>query len=194
MDIRHCAAMIDLETLGTTPGSIILSVGALLFDPFQLNTEQELRTHTFYANIAPSSQPNSHSSADTIAWWAQQSSEAQAAVQTDQQHIADVLRNLYNFLMFRGSGQQHPPAHELWANGPNFDCVLLQYAYDQYSTFSMPLPYYQHYDVRTAKELVWRHGHRRPQIHIGTKHNALDDCVAQAMYVQLAHAELALKP
>ena len=30
-------AMIDIETLGTEPGSVVLSVGAVKFDPFTLS-------------------------------------------------------------------------------------------------------------------------------------------------------------
>lgn len=40
--------MVDIETLGTTPGCVTLSVGAVAFDPFSFKTGAE-----FYSNIDP---------------------------------------------------------------------------------------------------------------------------------------------
>lgn len=191
MQLRNCAAMVDIETLDTRPGAIIISIGAILFDPFQLNDPHELTAHTFYMNVDRSTQPESRSSEDTIAWWAKQSKEAQERLLVNPQPIATALRELHNFLCFR-NGETHPPAHELWANGPNFDCVNLELAYEKYSKFQLPIKFFKQYCVRTIKETAWRHGEGRPNIEIGIAHNALDDCIKQALYVQLAHAKLGL--
>jgi len=189
MQIRHCAGMVDIETLSTKPNAVILSIGAILFDPFQLNDPSELRQHTFYINVDRDSQPHSAVDQDTIDWWAKQSDDAKNRLAVAPQPIALALQELHNFLVFR-QGEAHPPTHELWANSPSFDCVILQSAYSLYSRFKLPVPFSRWYDVRTTKELAWRHGVGRPPLHIGTAHDALDDCVQQALYVQIAHAKL----
>jgi hypothetical protein len=194
MILRHCAGMVDIETLSTEPSAVILSIGAVLFDPFVQNTADELANgHTFYVNVSPESQPESHSSEETRAWWALQSESARQAVLTNQQHVVDALRELHNFLVFR-CGQNHPPAHEIWANSPSFDCVILSHAFRKYSKFPFPVPFFQHRDVRTAKELAWPHGQGQPLIHVGVAHNALDDCIKQALYVQAAYKVLGTTP
>jgi hypothetical protein len=126
-----------------------------------------------------------------VAWWETQSETARLATLTDPQPIADVLRDLYNFLLFRG-GQTHPPAQRLWANGPNFDCVILESAYRNYSTFKMPLEFNKLRCVRTLLDTAWPNKAGRPNLDIGTKHNALDDCIQQALLVQMAHIDLGL--
>lgn len=182
--------MVDIETKSTRPDAMILSIGAILFDPFQLNDPNELMQHSFYVNVSEDSQPNSHICPDTVEWWSRQSEAARARLTVDPQPIASALRDLHNFLVFR-QGKTHPPAHELWANGPNFDCVVLESAYYRYSPFKLPIPFMRQFDVRTTKELAWRHG-GAPKFDIGIAHNALDDCIKQALYVQLAHVSLGL--
>lgn len=194
LSLRHCAGMVDIETLSTQPDATILSIGAVLFDPFQVNMPDELANgYTFYVNVDRNSQPRSRSSEDTVAWWAQQSPEAQAALLVNPLPIEVALVELHNFLCFR-QGASHPPAHELWANGPNFDCVVLEHAYRQYSRFKLPIDFRRQYCVRSLKEMAWRHGTGRPRIEVGIKHNALDDCIQQALYVQAAHVTLGITP
>lgn len=185
--------MVDIETLSTRPDATIVSVGAILFDPFECDTVAALMDgHTFYRTVDRESQPKSHVCPDTLAWWDRQSETARAQLLINPQPVALVLQELHNFLCFR-QGQTHPPAHELWANGPNFDCVILESAYRNYSPFKLPIPFMRQYDVRTVKELAWRHGNK-PHITVGVAHNALDDCVQQALYVQAAHITLGVTP
>lgn len=188
--INHCGGMVDIETLGLTPSSKIVSVGAVLFDPYRLNSPEELfNGYTFYANVDPDSQPQSTTCPDTMEWWSRQSEAARGALSANKQPIDVVLRELHNFLCFRQQ-DSHPPAHELWANGPNFDCVILEHAYRMYGNkFTLPVPFNRQYCVRSIKRAAWPAGDA-PQLNIGVAHNALDDCVKQAMLVQMAHAEL----
>ena len=184
--------MVDIETQSTRPNAVILSIGAILFDPFQVNDPADLMEHTFYMNVDPASQPYSHVCPDTLAWWERQSESARLRLTVDPQPIGVALTALHNFLVFR-QGLSHPPAHELWANGPNFDCVVLESAYHQYSRFKLPIDFRRQYDVRTTKELAWRHG-GAPRIDVGIAHNALDDCIKQALYIQAAHVTLGISP
>ena len=57
-------AMIDLETLHTTPGAAVLTVGGVKFDPFS-----DAEPHSeFYYKLDIDSQYRQVSD-DTIAWW-----------------------------------------------------------------------------------------------------------------------------
>ncbi len=70
--------MIDLETLATSPDASVLSIGAVKFDPFgdELNDQQ---MDSFYVRVDLDScdRLGLVTSDSTIAWWAQQSQEAQ---------------------------------------------------------------------------------------------------------------------
>ena len=63
-------AMIDIETLGTEPGSVVLSVGAVKFDPF---TAQEPHAKTLWKPNVDQQTVAERSILDsTLEWWAKQ--------------------------------------------------------------------------------------------------------------------------
>ncbi len=70
--------MIDLETLATSPDAAILTIGAVKFDPFG-DDINEPNCDKFYVKVDLDSCDRiglvTHD--DTIAWWANQSKEAQ---------------------------------------------------------------------------------------------------------------------
>ena len=43
--------MIDIEGLGPTPTPVILSIGAVAFDPSKVESAETLRNRGFYVNI-----------------------------------------------------------------------------------------------------------------------------------------------
>jgi hypothetical protein len=65
--------MIDMETLSTSPDCVILTIGAVRFDPrgegvverLELRPTIDEQTEEFNRHIDP----------DTVAWWGQQSEE-----------------------------------------------------------------------------------------------------------------------
>jgi DNA polymerase III epsilon subunit-like protein len=156
--------MIDIETLGTTPGSAILSIGAVVFGPDGLGD-------TFYAPILLQSCTAVDLTIDpnTIAWWMQQSDEARAAAfRTDADPIADVLEQ---FTCWYGLvGAERP-----WCHGATFDVPLLDAAYKACG-MKAPWRFYDVRDTRTLYDLAGVKVNRST----GTHHNALDDATAQA--------------
>ena len=70
--------MVDLETLGTAPGSVILSIGAVRFD-----VEKGLLDE-FYVNIDVESSQRLGLTidGDTVMWWLKQSDAARAKCRT----------------------------------------------------------------------------------------------------------------
>jgi hypothetical protein len=156
--------MIDIETLGTTPGAAILSIGAVVFGPEGLGD-------TFYAPVLLTSciavgltiDPN------TVAWWMQQSDEARkAAFRDDADSVSDVLEQFTCW--FGLVGAERP-----WCHGATFDVPLLEAAY---KACGMRAPW-RFYDVRDTRTLYDLAGVKVDRTK-GTHHNALDDACAQA--------------
>lgn len=170
--------MIDIETLGTKPGSVIASIGAVAFDA----TTGEFG-ETFYVKIDVADAQNEglHIDASTVAWWMQQSDEARASTFTgdDKTSLMLGLGELYDFVTKES-------ADRVWGNGPSFDLVQLEAAYTKTGKLA-PWSFRAHRDLRTLRDLS---GVDIPNI--GTAHNALDDAIAQAHAVIEAYKLLGL--
>lgn len=164
--------MIDLETWGTQPGSMLRSLGAVVFDP----TTGELGDE-FYANIDEASQEavGLKKDASTVQWWTEQSAEAQAALLTDQHPLSKVLQGF-------ASWWDHVDGQYVWGHGASFDPVLLEAAYAT-CLLDTPWAFWNVRCCRTVLALANRRPDRRAN---ETHHNALDDAKAQARAVAAA--------
>lgn len=157
-------AMVDTETLGTTPGSAILSIGAVMFGPAGLGA-------TFYAPVLLQSCMDFGLTVDpnTITWWMSQSDQARAAAfRADASPLPRVLLDFSAWFIAQN-------ALRPWCQGANFDAPLLEAAY---KACSLPVPwkFWNVRDTRTLYELAGVKVDRSK----GTYHNALDDAKAQA--------------
>jgi hypothetical protein len=176
-DAQLVDVMIDIETLGTTPGSAILSIGAVMFGPAGLGEE-------FYAPILLTSctAAGLRIEPDTVLWWMKQSDAARAAAFCDDaQHLIIVLAEFGDWLMKHG-------AERPWCHGANFDAPLLDAAY-RACGMTPPWKYWNVRDTRTLYELADVKVNRAR----GNHHNALDDARAQAeaAVVALQHLQSA---
>lgn len=157
-------AMIDTETLGTTPGSVILSIGAVMFGQAGLGA-------TFYAPVFLQSCTDVGLTVDpnTITWWMRQSDEARAAAFcADAAPLPQVLQDFSDW--FVSQGAQRP-----WCHGATFDVPLLDAAYKACG-MTPPWKYWSVRDTRTLYDLAGVKVDRTN----GTHHNALDDARTQA--------------
>ena len=158
--------MIDIETLGTRPGSAIVQIGAVKFEP----TAHELGAE-FEGTISPV-QPKMCIEGSTVRWWMNQSDSARQRVfpyQPDYGSLEDALDAFSRF--YDGS--------PIWAHGVTFDIVLLEVAYHHHGR----RPPWTYRDIRDTRTLFAL----RPDITLpftGTEHNALDDARHQAKHVQ----------
>lgn len=163
--------MLDLETWGTRAGSAIRSVGACIFNP-----DTGTIGKTFYRNVTDASCEDMGLVKDprTVAWWAEQSAAASAALDEDQQHIADVVSDFSKWWAAN-------KAVYVWGHGANFDPVLLEAAYE---ACMLDKPW----DFRNVRccRTVLAMANRKPLRGGGTHHNALDDAIAQAKAVAAA--------
>ena len=80
--------MIDLETLGTTPETPVISIGAVFFNP-----ETKKLGPTFYLPLAVDEQISRgrKPTGATLKWWMQQSNAAKKVFNEDAQPVEKAL-------------------------------------------------------------------------------------------------------
>ena len=164
--------MLDLETLGTKPGSVILSIGACAFD-----AHGETIDKTCYLAIDPADAQRHGLRLDaaTVLWWMDPArAEAREAWHTLPKIDLDSA-----LIGFTGWLDQFGHDWVLWGNGSEFDNALLQTAYEVCG-FDVPWTYKQNRCFRTLKGLFPGHEPQR----LGTAHDALADAVHQARHLQ----------
>lgn len=171
--------MLDLETWGTVPGCAIRSVGAVMFDPYGNSVATE-GPHTFYRNVDDLSNEEFGlwREQGTVDWWARQGEAAQAALLVDQRHLGAVLSDFSEW--YRSVG-----GHNLWSHGACFDVPVLAVAHHK-GGLKPPWDFRYVRDTRTLYDLTAM----PPSHQVGTKHNALDDAIAQALDVQSSYRVL----
>lgn len=158
--------MLDLETLGTSPGSVILSIGAVRFDENGLGD-------TFHKHIDPEDclKLGMTVDASTIFWWMAQSEEARNNLLVAGKYL--LMQTLYAFSSwFAGS-------EYLWGNGAAFDNALLSAAYRSVD-ISFPWEFWNDRCFRTVRA---ENPHVSAPEFEGVKHNALDDACHQARHL-----------
>ena len=164
--------MIDLETLATSTDAVILTIGAVKFDPFGSDIK-EPAMDSFYVKIDIDScdELGLVSNDDTIAWWAQQDKLAQAEAfeGDDRIHIRDAFDRLYKFCW---------GAKRVWSNGASFDIPICEHVYRKLNK-AIPWPFWSVRDVRTAFDLGINPN--RPPV---MAHHALQDAWNQAVGIQ----------
>ena len=159
--------MLDIETLGVIPGSAILSIAAVEFDKDRIGDR-------FYRNIVPDSNALAGLTIDpaTVTWWDKQSPGAREALIPNRVPIEQALEELNRFISI-------DPKCEVWGNGADFDKPLIDAAY-RACGMRAAWPTFSGRCFRTMKsqspdiELEWE----------GCHHNALDDAINQALYLQ----------
>ena len=158
--------MIDLEGLATGPDTTILTIAAQAFDPFGSG----YYTQHYYARVTLESQENRAIDDGTIAWWATQPEHAREEAFGEQDRIPlDQALDELGRLIWHSK--------MIWAQGPTYDCNILEHAYKSYGK-ALPWKYYQVRDSRTMFSL-W------PELPIPpTSHHALEDCRRQIGMLQ----------
>lgn len=114
---------LDLETLGTHAGCVILSIGAVAHVPGRPQDEKE----EFYSAIdLPSCQAAGLKiEGDTLTWWLGQPIEVRAAAFDGTLSIQYVLVQFADWLKSVASKD----GIEIYGKGPSFDCAILAAAY-----------------------------------------------------------------
>jgi len=171
--------MIDIESLDTSPYCVILTIGAVLFDPkgkgvvdkLELRPTIEEQTEKFNRVIND----------DTVRWWSEQSPEALEEAMSDRDRISfkEAMEKLYKFCWNHRA---------VWSNGAGFDIVAMETAFRQLE-MSIPWPFYTVRDTRTLYEIA--NVKLKSGGHV-TSHRAIEDAERQAVVVQEAYRKLGL--
>ncbi len=161
--------MIDIETLGTTYGCAVLSIGAVRFDR---NTGEI--GDKFYASMGQEAKRYGHASPSTLDWWEQQSPEAKQAAFGGADDPVDVAEGLSSWI----NGNDL-----VWGNGSIFDIIILESWFESLASVGATVSwkFWNVRDVRTVVDLSPLNV--KDFIREGVHHNALDDAIHQAKYV-----------
>jgi DNA polymerase III epsilon subunit-like protein len=170
--------MIDLETLATSPDAAILTIGAVKFDPFG-DDVNDPDCEKFYVRVDLDScdRIGLVTNDDTIAWWAQQSKEAQdEAFSPDNRiDIVDAMNQLYKFCW---------GAKRVWSHGAAFDVVICEHIFNKIQK-AVPWKFWEVRCTRTLFDIGI--DPKRPPV---LKHHALEDAWNQAVGVQNVYKRL----
>lgn len=184
--------MVDIETLSTAVNAVVLSIGAVEFDPM---TGKILRP--FYSELDLSEQDKRHVDLNTAQWWFKRCQENPSNFKLMTKHnrekegVSFALHKLGEFInggveyaMTRVEGYEKIA---LWACDPDFDIAILA---DLYKEHNLPTPwkYSEPKSVRTVRMLTQIADMEIP-VH-EADHNALNDCIRQAKEVSYFIANL----
>lgn len=176
--------MLDIETLDTSPQAVVISIGAVVFDP--LAEELGPVYYTELTDLADQQQRGRTLNADTVVWWMNQDALARqvfAEKAADAPNRATTVNALLGFAeLIRAAGGRDAL---IWGNGSDFDNIIVGSLYDSYG-MKKPWSYSKNRCFRTMKNL-------RPDVKVareGTHHNALDDAITQAKHLQAIYQAL----
>ena len=171
--------MLDLETLGTRPGCVILTLGAVKFDPYSL--KEPGPGIYFRVDVDEQTALGREVQEDTMQWWLEQVEDVreEALGEHDRVSLDTMYRDLNRFLV---------GVDNIWAQGPLFDFAILEHLYRQ---MGWPTPWH-YWQIRDSRTLFGVHGDPRVKGKTGL-HNALEDCVSQATAVQQVYNKLGIE-
>ena len=167
--------MLDIETLGCRPTSVITQLGACLFD-----RKTGERGDSFIRNIdvADSLMAGFTIDKETVDWWRQQPDEYKTWI-TDCVHPKEALTEFTEFC------KKHKPKG-VWSHA-TFDIPILFNAYT-ITNIDVPFHYRVCRDIRTLVDIATLSKKSKKTIQerqAKKTHNALDDCVRQIEYCTL---------
>ena len=170
--IKHL--MLDLETLSVAPDAVILTLGAVQFDPFGKGVIDEL-----YIRIDLDEQETLKRSIDpsTIDWWAKQNPEImEEAFSPDNRiKLTDAVDQFHRFTQ---------GCNRFWSHGAVFDLMIMENLYRQLNK-PFPWKFWDLRDTRTLFDLGFN-----PDMPKGSLHNALEDAKRQAIGVQNVFSQI----
>ena len=172
-------AMIDLETLGTTPDCAVLTIGGVKFDPNLIHKP----TQEFYYRFEVNEQLDKGRTTleSTLEWWGKQDEEVREEALGDGNRtpVIEVLQALNKWCV---------GVDAVWCQGPAFDICILENLYRQYD-HHIPWAFWKIKDSRTLFGIMPKDPRKEFDF---AAHNALEDCKVQAICVQHTIKELGL--
>lgn len=168
--------MVDMETMAVSPNAVVLSLGAVHFDPYTSDITDEIY---FKIDLDDQDKLGREIDPNTLDWWSKQDPAImeEAFDPNGRLPLADAINQFHKFAW---------GCSAFWSHGATFDLVIIENLYRQ---LGKPLPwqYWQLRDTRTLFDL----GHD-PEMPKESKHDALADAIRQAIGVQNVYRKLNL--
>lgn len=163
-----CNIMVDLETLGTRPGCVVLTVAAVPFaNPYPLDD--------FYVRISQKSSMEFGLYVEDQAarWWDEQPAPARDEAYGGTTELQSAL------YAFKDYCAALPSAPILWGNSAAFDCGILEAAYIAVG-IEKPWSFRNERCYRTLKNVMKQIPAKKSKVY----HHALHDAKAQAEHAE----------
>ncbi len=166
--------MVDLETLATSPDAVILTIGAVTFDPASNKIFDKLY---YRVDVESCDRLGMTINDDTVEWWSKQSADVQteAFAEDNRVPIEEVIEKFHKFAW---------NCDAFWSHGATFDLVILDCYYRKLNKVP-PWNFWQIRDTRTLFDLGYD-----PEMPKEGLHNALEDASRQAIGVQTIYRKL----
>ena len=168
--------MIDMETLAVSHRSVILSLGAVHFDPYSDQISDSL-----YMRIDLDSQDKLNREIDpnTIEWWSKQdpSIMEEAFSPENRVPLSEAMDRFHKFAW---------GCKTFWSHGATFDLMIIEDVFGQLGK-NLPWNFWALRDTRTLFDLGVD-----PEMPSGSKHDALQDAIRQAVGVQNVYRKLGI--
>lgn len=158
--------MVDIETIGSAPSGIIVSIAAVKFNFHNDDCEKFIVN----CDVSSSKKLGMLMDASTIQWWATQPKSARDAWMVNPQPITKALTDFKEFVGYNWKDAV------FWANGSQFDFSILNWSFNA-TEIEPPWKYWNIRDARTAYSIFGLNLREFPRV--GEYHNALDDCMTQ---------------
>jgi exodeoxyribonuclease VIII len=169
--------MVDMETMAVSPNAVVLSLGAVHFDPWSTGISDQIY---FRIDIDDQDKLGREIDPNTLDWWAKQDPVImeEAFSSLDRVPLVEAIDRFHKFAW---------GCDNFWSHGATFDLMIIENIYRQLKKPS-PWNFWQLRDTRTLFDL----GHD-PEMPQGQKHDALQDAIRQAIGVQNIYAKLKIK-
>ena len=169
--------MVDLETMAVSPSAVILTLGAVQFNPYGNGYSDKMYLRF---NLDDQDALNREIDPNTLAWWAKQDPAVmeEAFSEKDRVPLAEAMDQFHKFAW---------GCDAFWAHGSIFDIAILENVYRQLER-TPPWSFWQIRDTRTLFDLG--HDSDMPQ---NSKHDALQDAIRQSVGVQNIYRKLNVK-
>ena len=172
---RHL--MVDLETLAVSPNAVVLSLGAVHFNPWGNGYGDKLY---FKVDLDDQDKLGREIDPNTLDWWSKQDTAImeEAFSPDDRIPLTEAIDQFHKFAW---------GCEAFWSHGSVFDIMILENIYRQLNK-PFPWNFWQIRDTRTIFDLGFD-----PDMPQGEKHNALQDAIRQAAGVQNIYAKLKIR-
>ena len=171
--------MIDIETLGTDPGCVIMSIAAV---PFTLSLEGKLEREQgirMNVDIKSCHMEGMFIDGDTLTWWMNRKPGIFQAMAQETVPLRHALKRLAGYY-------ESSKSVFVWSHGATFDIPIVDWAYKRVG-FDVPWRYAAARDTRTiywSANTLYGWEPKRLGKAPSDKHDPLADCHRQVSMVQ----------